>query len=351
MDSSSILSQSMGDISGYYVPLKHYDPNSSARILCIELPNNSQIFIKYSEKFTVSDIIQKILTTKEYRYNAYQRDSILDSQNHINLYDLHLCLYSQIKPEYENKISNDIKIDALHEKGFIKNAKYPFFIFKDNKLPYSFMSNSSHLKSDLLKNVIDSGYDGNAIYSLYLPRINTVYKINSFPELEDYYIKNKKSYNEFNHFNLNELLNEHDKFDWFIYDNESMNFLINMNKINIDVKSKLKLIDEKLYFEDICDDENVNLNFTEKDVEKIFLKIYYQMDNPSAEGGKDLIIQKIKMTLTTTAKDVIERMKKKVHSMNSEWVFETEKMMLKVRSLNDYIFNIDNFKKSFYRSR
>ena len=42
MDSSSILSQSMGDISGYYVPLKHYDPNSSARILCIELQNNSQ---------------------------------------------------------------------------------------------------------------------------------------------------------------------------------------------------------------------------------------------------------------------------------------------------------------------
>ena len=342
MDSSSILSQSMGDISGYYVPLKHYDPNSSARILCIELPNNSQIFIKYSEKFTVADIIQKILTTKEYRYNAYQRDSILDSQNHINLYDLHLCLYSQIKPEYENKISNDIKIDSLHEKGFIKNAKYPFFIFKDNKLPYSFMSNSSHLKSDLLKNVIDSGYDGNAIYSLYLPRINTVYKINSFPELEDYFIKNKKSYNEFNHFNLNELLNEHDKFDWFIYDNESMNFLINMNKINIDVKSKLKLIDEKLYFEDICDDENVNLNFTEKDVEKIFLKIYYQMDNPSAEGGKDLIIQKIKITLTMTAKDVIEKMKKKVNSMNSEWVFEPDKMVLKVRSLNDYIFNINN---------
>ena len=342
MDNSSILRESMGDLGAYFVPQKHYDPNSSARILCIELPNNSQIFIKYTEKSTVTDIIQKILTSREYRYNAYQRDYILDSHNHLNLYDLQLCLYCQIKPDYENKISNDIKIDFLHEKGFIKNAKYPFFIFKDNKLPYSFMSNSSQLKSDLLKNVIDSGYNENAIYSLYLPRINTIYKINSFPELEDYYIKNKKGYNEFNHFNLNELLNEHDKFDWFIYDNESMNFLINMNKINIDVKSKLKLIEEKLYFEDVCDDENVNLNFTENDVGKIFLNIYYQMDNPSAEGGKDLIVQKIKMTLTTTAKDVIERMKKKVHSMNSEWVFETEKMMLKVRSLNDYIFNIDN---------
>ena len=117
MDNSSILRESMGDLGAYFVPHKHYDPNSSARILCIELPNNSQIFIKYMEKSTVTDIIQKILTSREFRYNAYQRDYILDSHNHLNLYDLQLCLYCQIKPDYENKISNDIKIDFLHEKG------------------------------------------------------------------------------------------------------------------------------------------------------------------------------------------------------------------------------------------
>ena len=342
MESSSIMNASLGDMGGYFVPQKYYDPNSGARVLCIELSNNSQIFVNYTEKYTVADLIKRILESKEFRYNAYKRDYILDSKNHINLYDLQLCLYRQIKPEYENKISNDIKIDALHEKGFIKNAKRPFFIFKNNKLPHFFMANSPQLRSDLLKNIIDSGYDGNAIYSLYLPRISTLYKINAFPELEDYFIRNKKCYNEFNHFNLNELLNDHERLDWFIYDNESMNFLINMNKTNIEVKSKLKLIKEKLYFEDVCDDENVNLSVNENDLSKLFLNIYYEMDNPSAESGKDLIVQKIRLTMTTTAKDIIEKMKKKVQTMNKNWEFDSDKMVLKVRSLNDYIFNINN---------
>ena len=342
MESSSIMNSTMGDMGGYFVPQKYYDPNSSARILCIELANNSQIFITYTEKYTVADLIKNVLESREFRLNAYKRDYILDSVNHINLYDLHLCLYRQIKPEYENKISNDVKIDALHEKGFIKNSKYPFFIFKNNKLPHFFLANSSQIRSDLLKNIIDSGYDENAIYSLYLPRINTIYKLNAFPELEDYFIRNKKCYNEFNHFNLNELLNDHEKLDWFIYDNESMNFLINMNKTNIEVKSKLKLINEKLYFEDVCDDEDINLSFKEEDLAKLFLNIYYEMDNPDAESGKDLIVQKIRLTMTTTGKDIINKMKKKVQTMNKNWEFESEKMVLKVRSLNDYIFNIDN---------
>ena len=342
MESSSIMNSTMGDMGGYFVPQKYYDPNSSARILCIELANNSQIFITYTEKYTVADLIKNVLESREFRLNAYKRDYILDSVNHINLYDLHLCLYRQIKPEYENKISNDVKIDALHEKGFIKNSKYPFFIFKNNKLPHFFLANSSQIRSDLLKNIIDSGYDENAIYSLYLPRINTIYKLNAFPELEDYFIRNKKCYNEFNHFNLNELLNDHEKLDWFIYDNESMNFLINMNKTNIEVKSKLKLINEKLYFEDACDDEDINLSFKEEDLAKLFLNIYYEMDNPDAESGKDLIVQKIRLTMTTTGKDIIDKMKKKVQTMNKNWEFESEKMVLKVRSLNDYIFNIDN---------
>ena len=342
MESSSIMNSTMGDMGGYFVPQKYYDPNSSARILCIELANNSQIFITYTEKYTVADLIKNVLESREFRLNAYKRDYILDSVNHINLYDLHLCLYRQIKPEYENKISNDVKIDALHEKGFIKNSKYPFFIFKNNKLPHFFLANSSQIRSDLLKNIIDSGYDENAIYSLYLPRINTIYKLNAFPELEDYFIRNKKCYNEFNHFNLNELLNDHEKLDWFIYDNESMNFLINMNKTNFEVKSKLKLINEKLYFEDVCDDEDINLSFKEEDLAKLFLNIYYEMDNPDAESGKDLIVQKIRLTMTTTGKDIIDKMKKKVQTMNKNWEFESEKMVLKVRSLNDYIFNIDN---------
>ena len=333
------MNSTLGDLGGYFVPQKYYDPNSSSRICCIELPNNSQIFIKYTDKYTVKDLVEKIIQSREFQLMNNNRSYILDLINHINLYDLQLCLYRHIKKDYENKISYDTKIDALHEKGLIKNSKYSFFIFKDNKIPYSFISNSNHIKSDLLRNIIDSEYDGNALYSLYLPRINTIYKINCYPELEDFYIRNKKCYNEFNHFNLNPLLNDHDRLDWLIYDNESINFLINMNKMNIEVQSKLKLINDKLYFEDICEEEKVNL--TDKDLEKFFINLYYEILNPNGESGRDLIQQKIKISLNTTGLDLIEKMNKKVTVMQENLAFDSNKMIIKVRSLNDYIFDLN----------
>jgi hypothetical protein len=338
MENSSIMNSTMGDLGGYFVPQKYYDPNSSSRICCIELPNNSQIFLKYTDRYTIKDLIQKIINSKEYIKLNNKRLYVLDSINHLNLFDLHLCLYKQMKPDYENKISYDVKIDALHGKGFIKNSKYPFFIFKDNKTPFSFIDNSSQIKSDLLRNIIDSEFDGNALYSLYLPRINTLYKLNCQPELEDFFIRHKKCYNEFNHFNLNPLLNDHDRLDWFIYDNESMNFLINMNKTNIEVQSKLKLINNKLYFEDICEGENINL--TQKDIDKFFVNLYYEQINPNGESDKDLIQQKVKISLNTTGFDLIEKMNKKIKAMNENLVYQSKKMILKVRSLNDYVFDI-----------
>ena len=339
MENSSIMNSTMGDLGGYFVPQKYYDPNSGSRLLCIELPNNSQIFIKYTEKSTVKDLITKVIQSKEFHIIYNKRSYVLDSINHPNLFDLQLCLYKQIKPDYDNKISYDIKIDALHEKGFIKNSKYPFFIFKDNKTPFSFMVNSTQIKSDLLRNIIDSEYDGNALYSFYLPRVSTLYKLNCFPELEDFYLRNKKCYNEFNHFNLNPLLNDHDRLDWFIYDNESMNFLLNMNKTNIEVRSKLKLIHNKLYFEDICEEEE-KANLTEKDLGKFFVNLFIEVHNPEGESEKDLIQFKIKISLNTTGFDLLEKMNKKVKVMREDLAYESKKMILKVKSLNDYIFDI-----------
>ena len=339
MENSSIMNSTMGDLGGYLVPQKYYDHNSSSRICRIELPNNSQILIQYTENSTIEYLIRKVIESREFKLLTSKRSYLLDSINHINLYDLQLCLYRQIKPEYENKISQDVKLDHLHEKGLIKNSKYSFFIFKDNKAPFSFISNSNQIKSDLLRNIIDSQHDGNALYSLYLPRINSLYKLNCFPELEDFFIRNKKGYNEFNHFNLNPLLLDHEKLDWFIYDNESIDFLINLNKINIEVQSRLKLINNKLYFEDICEGEKVKL--TEKDLEKkFFVNLYYELINPDEERGKDLIQQKVKITLNTTGFDLLEKMNKKIKTMKEDLAYNSKKMILKVRSLNDYIFDL-----------
>jgi hypothetical protein len=337
MENSSIINSTMGDLGAYYVPQKYYDPNSSIRICCVELPNNSLIYIKYEKEWTVKDLINAVIKTKQFNLIYNQRDYLLDSLNHLNLFDLQICLYRQIKPDYENKISFDVKIDALHEKGLLKNYKYPFFIFKDNRSPFSFNYCSNQIKSDILKSIIDSEYDGNAIYSFYLPRANPIYKINSFPQLEDYFYRNKKGYNDFTPFNLNPLLNEHDQFDWFIYDNESMNFLINMNKTNIEIKSKLKLIKNKLYFIDTTEDEKIIIN--EEKLKHFFLNLLFEVKNPEEEC-MDLIKKKVKITLKTTAFDLIQTMNKKIKLMSDTLGYDSNKMILKVRSLNDYVFDL-----------
>ena len=337
MDNSSIINSTMGDLGAYYVPQKYYDPNSSVRICCVELPNNSQIFIKYEKEWTIKDLVKAVIKSREFKKIYNQREYILDSLNHLSLFDLQICLYRQIKPDYENKINFDVKIDALHEKGLLKNHKYPFFIFTDNRTPFSFNFCSNQIKSDILKNVIDCEYDGNAIYSFFLPRVNTFYKINSFPHMEDFFYRNKKGYNNFTPFNLNPLLTEHDQFDWFIYDNESMNFLINMNKINIDIKSKLKLIKKNLYFEDTIEDEKITLN--EENLSNFFLNLLCEVKNPE-EGHMDLIKQKVKITLNTTAFDLLEKMNKKIRTMSDTLGYDSKKMILKVRSLNDYVFDL-----------
>ena len=336
METSSILNSTMGDLGAYYVAQKYYDPNSSERICAILLMNYSLIYIKYERDWTVKDLIKAIIQTKEFRLFYLKRDIILDSLNHINLFDLQICLYNQIKPEYENKINYDVKIDLLHEKGLLKNHKYPFFLFKDNRTPFTFNFCTNQIKSDLLKNVIDNKNDSNAIYYLYLPKNNIMNKLNSFPQLEDYYTRNKKGYNEFTPFNLNPLLNEHDQFDWFIYDEESIAFLINMNQKNIEINSKLKVIKNKLYFMDIIDDYKGLIE--EKDLENFFLNLYFEMKNPET-GLIDLIKQKVKITVDTTAYDLLEKMNRKIKNMTKAG-YDSDKMILKVRSLNDYIFDL-----------
>ena len=75
------MNSTMGDLGGYFVPQKYYDPNSSSRICCIELPNNSQIFIKYTDKYTVKDLVEKIIQSREFQLMNNNRSYILDLIN------------------------------------------------------------------------------------------------------------------------------------------------------------------------------------------------------------------------------------------------------------------------------
>ena len=54
----------------------------------------------------------------------------------------------------------------------------------------------------------------------------------------------------------------------------------------------------------------------------------------------DLIKIKMKITLNTTAFDLIEKMNKKIKAMSNTLGYDSKKMILKVRSLNDYVFDL-----------
>ena len=124
------------------------------KICCVEFPNNTQIFINYESNWTVKDLIKAIIKHKIFIDFYPNKNYIFNSSRNLILFDLHLCIYRQIKTDYENKISFDIKIDDLYSKGLIHDFPYPFFLFKDNRTPLTFPYSPNKIKNDLIKNII-----------------------------------------------------------------------------------------------------------------------------------------------------------------------------------------------------
>jgi hypothetical protein len=110
-----------------------------------------------------------------------------------------------------------------------------------------------------------------------------------------------------------------------------------MNQTNIDIKSKLKYIKNKLYFMDIIDDYKSLID--ENNFENLFVNLFFEVKNPET-GNLDLIKQKVKITVNTTGYELLEKMNRKIKNMTKTGGYDSNKMILKVRSLNDYIFDI-----------
>ena len=194
---------------------KKYDPTLSSRIICIELENNQKIYLNYTEKSTIRDLINIILNRHEYKMLSYNRNNILSSKNNPSLFDLTLSFYDDIKPQYENKMSLDVLIDELHKKGLLKSHKSPFLIFKENYTPYSYIYNKEFF-NDEIKKIKDNNFNYFAKYYNFLPR-QIKYNPNLYiahPELENYFIHNQKGYNEFNAYRRNRLFQNLIYFHW-----------------------------------------------------------------------------------------------------------------------------------------
>ena len=377
-DKSSFVDVKKGDVLS-----AEADSKLKERLCCIELANNNRIYLRYELRWKIKDLIQNIVNHFEFKKLYPNREWIFNSQNHLALFDVHLALYRKIKSDNETKIDFNLTFDDLHKKDLLKNPKYPFFIFKDNR-------NNGELiqfhedKVEYLKKIKDNKYETYLMYKDYLPRVNSLNILNSHPELEKFFQSAKSAIYQLSEYNINPLIyekkqiqeknkkkskkkdkkkekirasnpdneNEDDDdevqktqgdLDWFVYDDESMNFLTlldSLDKEEFKLNSNIKYLNKKdqnnkVIFEDVYESSQL----TENEIKNMLVEVSFPTDK--AEGNNKEITAKFKLNTKINGYEICENMRKKLAQMNKNLEFDPKKKILKVKSLNDYVLNME----------
>jgi hypothetical protein len=136
--------------------------------------------------------------------------------------------------------------------GLLKNYKFPFFVFKDNRNVNNKVGEELAENKDLKKLIRDSK-ETFFLFRNYLPRSETLTIMKMNPELYEFYQSSKKGVNKLNRIYMDPLISEKENLDWFIYDDESLNFLFDMEKTEftiIEIVKPSSLSLNKIYFQD-----------------------------------------------------------------------------------------------------
>ncbi len=210
---------------------------------------------------------------KEFRKLYPNKEWVSDSEHFISVFDLHLILYRSIKDEPETKIDFNIKMRELSDLGLLKNFKFPFFIFKDNRNINNRVG--KEFSEDLeLKKLIYENKETFLLYKNYLPRTSTMMIMKMFPELYEYYQASKQGVNNLNRIYMDPLISEKENLDWFIYDDESLNFLFDMEKTDFTIAEVIKPSSQnlnKIYFQD----KYSSMLLSNKDCKQFFIVLKY----------------------------------------------------------------------------
>ena len=152
---------------------------------------------------------------------------MLNSEHYLCIFDLELILFRNIKEENDRKIDFNVKLEELQHLGLIKSYNYPFFLFRDNINRNKINFAKDYIIEDILAE--DELY---LAYKYYLTRVCPLLHLTHNSDLEAYFILSKKGINEFNKLSLNPLISHTEDLDWFIYDDESLSFFMDMEYLN-----------------------------------------------------------------------------------------------------------------------
>ena len=181
----------------------------------------------------------------------------------------------------------------------------------------------------------------------YLPRINPLIILNSHPEFENFFQMIKPVIYKLSEYNINPLINKrkslqkgenikkekkdknekdiddnninnnkNNDLNWFVYDDESMNFLTTLDKEEFKLSSNIKFLEKenqksKVLFEDVYE----NIKLTEDEMKNKFVNVTYVTPDDKKE-----IIKKFKLEFNMTGYDICESMRKKVTQLNENLV-------------------------------
>lgn len=200
------------------------------------------------------------------------REFALDSEHFLSMFDLHLILYRSIKDELETKLNFNIYLSELKEQGLLKNYKYPFFNFKDNRNSHNKIEKKLEEDSTLYEEITYNDHELYMVYKNYLPRANALMMLKRFPDIDQYFQMNKQAVNQINKLTLDPLISESENLDWFIYDDESLNFLIDAEKIDSTVEQTVKYSpnnESVIYFQD----KYPYMLLTTRDIENFIIEL------------------------------------------------------------------------------
>ena len=169
-----------------------------------------------------------------------------------SLFDLHLILFRNIKDDLETKVDHNLKLIDIKNNELLKNSKYPFFIFKDNRNK-SFLTLELFDYNEILREYSEESFlNLYKLYHGYLPRANTISLLRYSP-IEDIFEERQNRVNSLNKLQLDELIPEKEGEDWFTYDDESLNFLMKHETTNyeVDINNNIHTTDDgRVFFQD-----------------------------------------------------------------------------------------------------
>ncbi len=144
-------------------------------------------------------------------------------------------------------------------------------------------------------------------------------------------------------YNISELISGDNNLDWFIYDDETLNFLSSLEEKQFTTESNIKYIQNN-GTKVILEDRYKKVTLSDKQFAKLFINITYLtpkiIDDDDENYNKSITI-KLKLNPDMTAKNILERMNEKLSLLNESFKFDPNDKVLKVKSLNDYVIDIN----------